>query len=517
MNIKYDTGNVIRSATTFDDFKFPNELPTEEWAGNEARSYCNYIRPVANLFENDKELDGFVKDLFKGITADDQYAVISGCTLKKTTINNTNYFELTHGGFIFNGKVYHVFPACEAVAKQIESENEIVGNGDVDVKISYDYNSDKYQYSYTVNYVTISGEGNSAAETVYNILSGLNLLDEYTVESHIILPMFKELLSKVVFFYDNTVSFGSEAPILSVVFATVSDEGEVVNTSVLSKIDGDKIEDNTVKNSSLINNSITLGSTNINLGETVTDITSINSINNISQSIDVVDGIVITDGTNSIKIKGDYTLGDASKKSVTDDMSSSLNELPTSKAVKDYIKSEITEGGASFTGTINFNNINAIGTITAANGVSSSKQVNITDITDASRTSGALSGNASIYTAGGLEVEKNIYANGNIVGLNSGTYSHSSLKENIYPFVESAVDLINHVMIMNYTYKDDKEHNHKIGFLADYTHEYFATKEHNIMDQSNCIGILLKAVQELSSENKQLKERLDDIESQLNK
>ena len=39
----------------------------------------------------------------------------------------------------------------------------------------------------------------------------------------------------------------------------------------------------------------------------------------------------------------------------------------------------------------------------------------------------------------------------------------------------------------------------KIGIIADDTHEYISTKEHNTLDTGNSIGLLFKAVQELSN------------------
>ena len=149
--------------------------------------------------------------------------------------------------------------------------------------------------------------------------------------------------------------------------------------------------------------------------------------------------------------------------------------------------------------------------------ITSDGQVNVTLKEDASLNSGELSGSASIYTAGGIEAVGSIYSKGNVLGLNSGTYSKRELKENITDFTEDAVGLINTIKVVNYNYKADADKNHKIGFIADDTHEYFSTVNHNIMDQSNCIGILLAAVQQLSAENKLLKERLDGIESKSRK
>lgn len=85
-------------------------------------------------------------------------------------------------------------------------------------------------------------------------------------------------------------------------------------------------------------------------------------------------------------------------------------------------------------------------------------------------------------------------------------------KENIHSFNLSGIDLINTIKIVDFNYKNDNEKNYKVGFIADNTNEIFSTKNHNVMDMYNCIGVLLKAVQELSNDNKLLKFKIEEIE-----
>ena len=85
-------------------------------------------------------------------------------------------------------------------------------------------------------------------------------------------------------------------------------------------------------------------------------------------------------------------------------------------------------------------------------------------------------------------------------------YSAKNKKENIHPYTDNATNLIKNIKIVDFNYKDDKEKNYKIGFIADDTHEIFSSKNHNIMDGYNCIGMLLKSVQELDA-------RLKDLEN----
>jgi len=78
------------------------------------------------------------------------------------------------------------------------------------------------------------------------------------------------------------------------------------------------------------------------------------------------------------------------------------------------------------------------------------------------------------------------------------------LKENIAPFSASAVDVIKTVNVVSYTYKRHRDE-FKIGIIADDTHEYIASKDHNHLDTGNSIGLLFKAIQELSAEVEKLK------------
>lgn len=505
MNTRYETGNVIRNATTFGDYKFPNELPTEEWAGNEVRTYQNYIRPVANLFENDRENLGLIKDIYKGLNSrTDENAVISGCDVAKTG----NYYEVKHGAFVKGGVLYHIYPACEAVAKQIESEYMAAGKGELRLKIEYD--NDKYSYSST------QASGNNfttAAALISDILANLGLSN--TVESHIILPIFNITGSTSIFFNGSIVTTGT-ATSNDVLFATVTNNS--VNNDVKTKttIDGSRIKPGSTANSSINTPWIKVGTTQINLGASSADFAGVNTINGVNVSS--TSGLKIT-GSGSAKITttADYTLDTACTKAFTTDTTLASNgetaKLPTASTVKTYVDNRIQD--ADRTGTINFDGIKA-NSASFANTVSltnNNSRIIVNGNADASGTASAVSGTASIYTKGGIEAEKNIYSKANIVGLNNGTYSLRSLKENITPFRKSAVKLINDVKIVNYNYIADVEKNPKVGFIADDTDELFSTKNHNIMDQSNCIGILLKAVQELSNEVKKLKEEINDLKS----
>lgn len=87
---------------------------------------------------------------------------------------------------------------------------------------------------------------------------------------------------------------------------------------------------------------------------------------------------------------------------------------------------------------------------------------------------------------------------------NHGSHSSSSkkFKVNIEPLNFNALDLIKNVEIKQFNYNNliDEDPSIKhIGFIAEDTPEEFSTHYHDRMDYTNCIGILLKAIQELDS------------------
>ena len=91
--------------------------------------------------------------------------------------------------------------------------------------------------------------------------------------------------------------------------------------------------------------------------------------------------------------------------------------------------------------------------------------------------------------------------------------SARSLKTDIKPTKYNAVDEINKIEVVDFYFKSDsKKENPKVGFIADDTDPIFSTKEKNSMDLYNTCGMLLKAVQELSAENKELRKRIEKLE-----
>lgn len=94
--------------------------------------------------------------------------------------------------------------------------------------------------------------------------------------------------------------------------------------------------------------------------------------------------------------------------------------------------------------------------------------------------------------------------------------SKRELKTNIEPFTDNALELINSVDVMKYNFKSDCVDVPKeriidyIGFIADDTDQRLSGKQHDKFLEINCIGVLIKAVQELSAKVKQLEEEKEN-------
>lgn len=84
--------------------------------------------------------------------------------------------------------------------------------------------------------------------------------------------------------------------------------------------------------------------------------------------------------------------------------------------------------------------------------------------------------------------------------------SSRTLKTNITPFTRSALDIIREVAVVSFNYKTDVINKH-IGFIAEDTPEELSTRNKNVMDSNNTIGVLLKAIQELESRIKILESK----------
>ena len=87
--------------------------------------------------------------------------------------------------------------------------------------------------------------------------------------------------------------------------------------------------------------------------------------------------------------------------------------------------------------------------------------------------------------------------------------SKRSTKTNIEPYNGDALAIIKRTGIVSFNYKfeigTDRCWTH-YGFIADDTDEELATPNHDVMDMGSCVGIMMKAIQQLYAEIEYLKE-----------
>lgn len=85
--------------------------------------------------------------------------------------------------------------------------------------------------------------------------------------------------------------------------------------------------------------------------------------------------------------------------------------------------------------------------------------------------------------------------------------SSRKVKKDISPCLLSAVDIINSTDIVNFKFINDDENTQHVGFIAEDTDPLLSTSHMNSMDYTNCIGVLMKAVQELSKRVEELEKK----------
>lgn len=93
----------------------------------------------------------------------------------------------------------------------------------------------------------------------------------------------------------------------------------------------------------------------------------------------------------------------------------------------------------------------------------------------------------------------------------AGAFTNASrreLKENIEEYNVSAIDIIKDTKICSFNMKGDPEQDFRVGFIADDTNPVLSGKNQDVMDTQNCIGVLLKAIQELQAEIDELKQQI---------
>jgi hypothetical protein len=94
--------------------------------------------------------------------------------------------------------------------------------------------------------------------------------------------------------------------------------------------------------------------------------------------------------------------------------------------------------------------------------------------------------------------------------------SSRKVKKDIVPYQKSAFETIEAIDIVSFHYIDDELQEDRIGFIAEDAPDLVTGVNKDKMDLGNCVGLLLKAVQELKAENDFLKKVVRDLETKIN-
>ena len=93
-----------------------------------------------------------------------------------------------------------------------------------------------------------------------------------------------------------------------------------------------------------------------------------------------------------------------------------------------------------------------------------------------------------------------------VVAYGFNSLSSREKKKDIEDFNKNATDIINGTKVVSFHYKDDEELKPRVGFIAEDTDKLLSTPTQDQFDLNNSVGLLLKAVQELSA-------RIDKLEA----
>lgn len=255
-----------------------------------------------------------------------------------------------------------------------------------------------------------------------------------------------------------------------------------------------------------------------NNGLSVDGEVTLNNTLSVRSSVELNGGLEVSskvaEFNNGLSVDGNVTF----KNNVTVTGNSKINNGLTVTGDRVYLNNGLTVTGAStlndtldVTGDAYLNNgLTVTGDITtlknglSVNGtatVDGAMTVSGGTATGASGSNTVISG-AKIYVGnGGTTI------NGGEISCTSVTTTSSRTKKNsIIHSERKAVKAINDIEIVDFFYNNDKgKRNPKVGFIAEDTDSLFSTNNKDCMDHSNCIGMLLKAIQELSAEIEELK------------
>lgn len=115
----------------------------------------------------------------------------------------------------------------------------------------------------------------------------------------------------------------------------------------------------------------------------------------------------------------------------------------------------------------------------------------------------------------GLDGIGNMLLAGQITAATFVQSSLRTLKEDIRPFSQSALDIIEKVQVRTFKFKEGSTGRTNIGFIADEVPDEMASPQRQGVDQTNTVALLVKAVQELTEQNKALQQEVNEMKQLL--
>ena len=237
---------------------------------------------------------------------------------------------------------------------------------------------------------------------------------------------------------------------------------------------------------------------------TVSGTTGITGNASISGTTSIFGGLTVTTGGAELKDK--LTVSGTTSVSGLTVSSGGLNVT--------YGGVTVTAGGATLGNTLTVSgttgvtgNASISGGLTVSSGgvTVSSGGATLNNTLTVSGTTTVGDGN-NLTIGSSSSTSKTTISGGTVTCSSVTTNSARAKKKNIIHSERNAVEEINKIDIVDFFYKEDINNlDQKVGFIADDTDAIFSTRFQDKMDISNCVGMLLKAVQELSAEIKKLK------------
>ena len=242
--------------------------------------------------------------------------------------------------------------------------------------------------------------------------------------------------------------------------------------------------------------------------------------------VSTVNGIKPTDSEGKVKTAGNVSLysGDIKMTSVASDTTTVYSRISAIESVNGTQTTAIARldghTPSGIAGTVT-NNVMLRNGTNSAWGKIEDKHLNstITNVSpstltgenDVSRTLGANEFPVAFWNANAnkLRRDNDLVFNTNDNSLSATTvFSRSSrkVKKDITLYDGSAFDTLDKIEVVSFHYIEDETQADKVGFIAEDAPTLVAGINNDKMDLGNCIGLLIKAVQELKQENEELRE-----------